>query len=187
LERDWTDIGVYSFDVILPESLIQPTSLLDLEKPPLRHRFERREPVDTSSPSRVVPIVQSREVNDWLLTLIALELSDDGMLLTSRVRGSLDPNQAMPALRLAVRDDLGNQYAVWPSAGGGDVTNGSRQQFRWSTSIEPALDPNARALFIDAIPDFDTGDTCMLPGVIPDGEAMFGFVIDIGGESASLK
>lgn len=177
LEHEWTDIGAYSFEVALPENLISPSSLIEIERPALRHQFERRGPIDTDSPTRVVPIVQSREANDWLLTLIALETSREGMLLTSRVRGPLDPNQAMPTLRLAVRDDRGNQYAVWPSAGGGDAANGDRLQFRWSTSIEPVLDPNARALFIDAVPDFDTRDTCMLPGVIPDGEAMFEFVV----------
>lgn len=177
LEHDWTDIGVYCFDVTLPENLIQPPSLLDIEKPPVRHRFERREPIETSSPSRVVPIVQSQEANDWSLTLIALETSREGVLLTSRVRGSRDSNRDMPTLRLAAQDDLGNQYAVWSSAGGGDRMMGSRVQWRWFTPIEPALDPNARALFLDAIADFGMRDARMLPGVIPDGEAMFQFVV----------
>jgi hypothetical protein len=177
LEHDWTEIGEFRFDVVLPESLSQPSAAPDVRKPDQRRQFERRRPIDAYTPRRVIPIVQSQTVDDSLFTLIALECSDEGMLLTSRVQGPRIQNRTVPSLRLAACDDLGNQYVVWSSAGGGDAMTGSRIQWRWFTPIEPVLDPNAQAMFIDVTPDFSTTEHHVLPGVIPDGEAMFAFAV----------
>jgi hypothetical protein len=173
LEHDWSEIGEFRFEITLPESLAHPPVTPGLIKPAQRRQYERRGPIDTNTPNRVVPIAQSHTADDYLFTLMALELSDDGMLLTSRVQGPRTQQRTVPSLRLAARDDLGNQYIVWPSAGGGDRMTGTRMQWRWFTPIEPALDPNAQALFIDVTPDFGTPEHRVLGEGIPDGEAMF--------------
>lgn len=187
LDTRWTDSGTARYDIELPSIFEGTSKRAAIQKPPLLVQLPRNGPIDNTSPTRVVPILLTQEIDDWLLTLIALELGENGMLLTSRARGRRGPKRSMPTLRIAVRDDLGNGYVVWPSAGGGDGSFAERIQWRWFTPIEPALDPNVRALFIDVIPDYELIDVCVLPGPIPDGEALMEFAIDLSGGNTALK
>ncbi|CAN5360476.1 hypothetical protein BH09CHL1_BH09CHL1_25570 [soil metagenome] len=186
LDTRWTDIGTARYDLVSP-SFIGIQKSTELLKPPLLNQLPRNGPIEDAPPSRIVPILQTQRSDDWLLTLIALELSENGMLLTSRTRGPRGSGRRMPTLRIAVRDDLGNGYAVWPSAGGGDGSFGERIQWRWFTSIEPAVDRNARALFVDVLPDYESLDVQIRPAPVLDFEALLGFAIDFSGENTALK
>jgi hypothetical protein len=178
LDTRWTDMGTAHFDLAPPIS-VEPRHHSAMQKPPLLKQLPRNGLIENTSPTRVIPILQTQEIDDWLLTLIALELGENGMLLTTRTRGPRGSGRSMPTLRIAVRDDLGNGYVVWPSAGGGDGSFGERIQWRWFTSIEPAVDPNARALFVDVLPDYESLDVRVLPAPILDFEALMEFAIGV--------
>lgn len=147
---DWRSVGTYAFTAQLPTELQRQSIAEAPEKPAIVRQFPRTNLSDDWIPQRVIPICQTQQRDDWLVTLIALEVDPGGMHLTSRIRGGVFGD--FPELALTIRDDAGNGYAVWSSAGGGDHHPDGKPQWRWWTPISPALDPQARWLFIDIRP-----------------------------------
>jgi hypothetical protein len=168
--------GHYGFTVSLPERQIEIPPAEPVKKPPISRQHPRNCPPDTGSPHRVIPIRQTQSAGDWLVTLIALEISPTGMVLTSRVRGG---GTDIPDLGVAICDDLGNGYAMWPSAGGGTMEYQGKRQWRWWTIIEPAIDPQAHVLFINVQPTERRGEGRVVPAPVA-GEPMMTFVVAVG-------
>jgi hypothetical protein len=113
----------------------------------------KRRQMDGLELRRVVPIVQSQPWGDGVITLIALEIYEDGSILTfqsvfptgsysSPSQRSFSSNlEKMPDLRIG--DDIGTRYFVGSGGGGGGW-----KTWRGYRQVTPAIPEEAQALTI---------------------------------------
>ena len=98
---------------------------------------------------RALPVGTSQVHAGWTLTLIAVELWDNGFVANFRLHRAGCKGELNPTLALAARDDCGCRYRarLGASSGGGDADS---YQWHLSYIFAPALDPAARELRVDA-------------------------------------
>lgn len=95
---------------------------------------------------RVCAVAQTQVSDGISLTLLSLELYDDGFMGVFRlVPGTSRP--VPPVLAVDVRDDLGGRYAG--QMGGGSGGPGEYCQWRLAYIFTPAIHPAARELHLE--------------------------------------
>lgn len=102
---------------------------------------------------RVIPIAQSQQHDEILVTLLALEVYADGCVITTLLQAIPEPG--IPLNRFGVawftvtfRDDLGTSYSG-TLCGSSSSSRGGCWQGRAACECTPTLDPGARKIWID--------------------------------------
>lgn len=101
---------------------------------------------------RVVPIAQTKTQGSTELTLLSLEVYDDGFILHYQLRALEEEREVRPGVMIfpghpevifEIRDDLGNEYKGFPGGAGG-----SHKQWRGEHRFTPRIDQKARTLHL---------------------------------------
>lgn len=144
------------------------------ESPSARRGF----PPEMSELTRVVAIGQSQTVGATEITLLSLEIYDAGAILNGRIRRRPASEEfRFPRPTIALTDEQGTSYAVWP---GGGYGNSHDQHLSWSFSPPPRA-PSLRV----EIPELqwqavDRASNRLVPGPAETGPWAFAIPISEG-------
>lgn len=146
-------------------------------------------PLQMSDLLRVIPIAQTQQRGEVLITLLALEVYANGCVMTSLLRiapGTVGIHERFgyPSFKLVLQDDRGTSYASTPQGASG-YNASDFWQGRAECSFLPTLDPLARELAIE-IPELvwqraawsEEGLTGHIPGETTPGPWIFRVAIE---------